>query len=383
MSQLALSAEETGFSADELRRILRLSPLPPPPPDPTNAVADDPRAARLGQALFFDGRLSADGTVSCATCHVPSRAFADGRDLGRGLAELDRHTPALWNLADNRWFFWDGRADTLWSQALQPLRDPREMGATREQILDVLRADQRLRADYIHVFGDLPAASASEAALDTAFVNVGKALAAYQRRLVSDRAPFDVFVEGLREGSPDKLAALSESARAGLKLFVGRANCHLCHSGPNFTDREFHSTRVPPLRPELAKDPGRQRGIDRLLTDPFNSRSAFTDDGGRLARETLDFLQPRVENLGQFKTPSLRNVALTAPYMHQGQFATLRDVLNHYSRFEVVHDPLRNHFELMLQPLHLTEQELADLLAFLESLTDADLDPGLLGPPAD
>ena len=138
------------------RKILAHAPLPAAPAAPTNAVADDPAAARFGQRLFFDTRLSADGSVSCATCHDPEQSFADGLQLGEGLEQVTRHTPALWHVAHNRWFFWDGRADTLWSQALKPLETPKEHGITRLHCAHLVHDDPDLRRAYEGVFGPMP-----------------------------------------------------------------------------------------------------------------------------------------------------------------------------------------------------------------------------------
>jgi cytochrome c peroxidase len=378
------------FTPAELASILEHSPLPPPPSDPTNRVESDPRAQRLGQFLFFDPRLSANGAVSCATCHQPDRAFSDGLQFAQGLDTATRHTPALWNVAHNRWYFWDGRADSLWAQAAQPIENPVEMGSTRLAVLRLFTEDADLRAAYTDLFGPPPPPPAApDAALlpaddwapvDAFFANVCKAIAAYSRLLVSDHAPFDTFVAGLRDGDPRKLAALPPPAQRGLQLFVGRGQCHLCHSGPNFTDLEFHSTRVPLARKDLRRDSGRLTGIDKVRNDPFNGAGSFSDapDTGR---EKLEFLATGPGYIGQFKTPSLRNVALTAPYMHAGQLATLRDVLVHYSEFADAFDHDPGHFERMLVPLHLTDTELADMQAFLESLSDTALDPALLAAP--
>jgi len=380
------------FTPEELALILDLSPLPPPPPDPTNRFADDPRAQRLGQFLFHDTRLSSNGQVSCATCHPADRHLADGRPFAQALGTSDRHTPALWNVAHNRWFFWDGRADSLWAQATQPIENPLEMGFTRLGVLQLFAADAALRGAYEDLFGPLPPVpdapadaallpAAAWPAVDAFYANVAKAIAAHERRFVSDRAPFDVFVEGLRDGDPAKLSALTPSARRGLRLFIGRGQCDLCHAGPNFTDLEFHSTRVPLARKELRRDSGRHSGIEKLLADPFNGAGPHSDDPAT-GRARLEFLGTRSDLIGQFKTPSLRNVAVTPPYMHAGQFATLRDVLRHYSTFENAFDHTPGHFERMLAPLNLTEEETLDLQAFLESLTDVDLDPALLAAPA-
>jgi cytochrome c peroxidase len=369
------------FTPAELALILDHSPLPPPPPDPTNRYADDPRAQRLGQFLFHDTRLSANGQVSCATCHPADRHLADGLPFAQGLGTADRHTPALWNVAHNRWFFWDGRADSLWAQAMQPIENPVEMGFTRLGVLQLFAADAPLPPTP-----DAPADAAllPEAAwpaIDAFYANVAKAIAAHERRFLSDRAPFDVFVEGLRDGDPAKLAALPPAAQRGLRLFVGRAQCDLCHSGPNFTDMEFHSTRVPLARKELRRDSGRHSGIEKLQADIFNGAGPHSDEPAT-GRAKLEFLGTRADLIGQFKTPSLRNAAVTPPYMHAGQFATLRDVLHHYSTFENAFDHTPGHFEAMLTPLHLDAGETDDLLAFLEALTDVDLDPALLVAPA-
>jgi cytochrome c peroxidase len=385
--------------------LLELSPVPPPPPDPTNAHAADERAARLGQALFYDARLSADGSVSCATCHQPERDWTDGRPLARGLEGLARHTMTLWNASHQRWFFWDGRKDTLWSQALAPLEDPREHGTSRLAILHLLAEDPAYARAWRDAFGPFPAElarwpkagrdvpaqpehehSAAWAALtpaeqdaaNRAFANVGKALAAFQSRIVSAPAPFDRFVEGLREGAPDKLAALSPAAQRGAALFVGRARCVFCHDGPLFTDLEFHDNRVPVG--EEGGDPGRKLGIRRLRADPFNSRSAFADDGGAVGRIKVGLLREDSHGGKLFKTPGLRNVARTAPYMHEGQFATLADVVRFYNRLE--NAAPESPSERIIQPLGLDEDEEADLVAFLESLSDAGVPEGLARPPA-
>ncbi len=438
----ARPAAPVEFTPAELRRILQHSPLGPPPPDPTNRFADDPRAARLGQALFFDPHLSRDGTISCATCHNPAKGFADGRALGRGLRELERHTPSVWNAAYQRWLFWDGRADSLWAQAVQPIEHPHEMGGSRSAVAQRIFREPPLRAAYEDLFGPMPdlddaarfppdampaapplsadgeaaggrgarcaawnaMSEADRAAVNRVMVNVGKALAAYQRRLVSRRAPFDRFVEGLRERDATKLAALSPAAQRGLRLFVGRADCRTCHSGPSFSDGEFHDIGMPLAPPRAAgapsgpagasatqspmpsgaaaRDPGRYDGARRLLGDPFNAAGAFSDDRAGEAADRVRGLVTRSDTWGQLRTPSLRNVARTAPYMDRGQLATLRDVLRFYSTLELQVSPPAHHaHETLLRPLSLSEQETEDLLAFLESLTDEGIDESLTAPP--
>lgn len=401
----AQAEEPVVFTAEERAILLELSPVPDPPADPTNAVYEDPAAARLGQALFFDARLSADGSISCASCHEPSKDWTDGKALARGLEGLPRHTMTLWNAAHNRWFFWDGRKDTLWSQALAPLEDHREHGTSRLAILHLLGEDPGYARAYRAVFGALPelgderrfpregrpvAAEPEHAhalawgsmqpedqeAATRAFVNVGKAIAAFERRIVARDAPFDRFVEGLERGDPARLAALDASAQRGARLFVGKARCIFCHDGPSFTDLEFHDNRVPVAE---GGDPGRKLGVRRLRADPFNSLGAYADDGGAAGRNKLGLLLSDSHGGKLFKTPTLRNVARTAPYMHEGQLATLAEVVRFYSRLENATPETSG--ERLVIPLGLSEAEEADLVAFLESLSGAELPAELTQAP--
>lgn len=400
VGQVVLSPEEIALAQEH-------SPLPDPPPSPTNAVADNPAAARLGQALFFDTRLSEPGTVSCASCHVPELSWSDGKSLATGVSETTRHAMTLWNVGYNRWFFWDGRKDSLWAQALTPFEDPREHGFSRLEVLHVVAADPALASAYESLFGPLPALTDrsrfpaegrpvpeepghrhalawdsmtvdDQQVTDEAYVNLGKCIEAFERQIISRQAPFDIFVEGLKTGDPEQLAALSPSAQRGFGLFVGKGKCFLCHDGPNFTDREFHSNRVPVTN---LMDGGRAVGIQELKVDPFNGASVHADDGGKVARTKLSIAPKSLHYPGEFKTPTLRNVAATAPYMHEGQMATLDEVIAFYSTLETAlpPDPTGERF---LQPRQFSEQEVADLLAFLESLTDEALPPELLQAPS-
>jgi cytochrome c peroxidase len=395
------------FTAKERAVLLELSPLPELPRDPTNAVFESAAAARLGQALFFDTRLSANGSIACATCHVPAKSWTDGKPLASGLSGLPRHTMTLWNVAYNRWFFWDGRKDSLWSQALGPLEDEREHGTSRLAILHVIAGDAGLARAWREVFGEPPElgdtrrfppegrpvpaepehpharawatlAPEDQEAVTRAFTCVGKALAAFERQLVSRAAPFDRFVQGLRENDPAKLAALDARAQRGARLFVGKARCVLCHDGPNFTDFEFHDNRVPVG--EEGGDPGRKLGIRRLRADPFNTLGAYADDGGESGRIKLGLLVRDNHTGKQFKAPTLRNIARTAPYMHEGQFASLAEVVHFYSRLERASP--ENPSDRLVQVLDLSAEEEAELVAFLESLTDENLPEELMGPPA-
>lgn len=406
------------FEGEELARVLALSPLPPAPADPTNAHADDPRAARLGQWLFFDARLSRDGDVSCATCHDPAKGWSDGLQLARATGQFGRHTMTLWNVVHNRWYFWDGRADSLWAQALQPLEEPAEHGTTRLAVAHLVDEDPALRRAFVETFGELPdlrdrarfpdrARPARPALRDLAredehdpavaawnamrpedretvnavYARVGKALEAYERSIVSGGSAFDRFVAGVRAADPRAQRGFDEAARRGLALYLGKARCHLCHSGPLFSDREFHDTRVPPLEGGTRTDQGRLAGIRLVEEDPFNGAGAFSDDpvaGG----EKVRYLRRTQHTFGEFKTPSLRNVAETAPYMHMGQLATLEQVVRFYSTLEGALPRHLGSREKLLAPVDLSEGEIADLVAFLESLTDTALPAGLERAPA-
>jgi cytochrome c peroxidase len=408
-SEFTATIDGVPFTAEELELVLDLSPLPEPPLDPTNAVHASAAAARFGQALFFEKRLSGTGTVSCATCHDPAKSWTDGQGLASAIGDLTRNTMTLWNVAYNRWFFWDGRKDTLWSQSLGPLEDPREHGGSRLAYAHLVAGDPGLRRAYESVFGALPdlgdrarfpaegrpvepvpgepehahalawdsMSAADQDAVNRIFANLGKALAAYQRKLVSRRAPFDVFVEGLRDADAEKQRALDASALRGLKLFAGKARCHLCHDGPNFTDLEFHDNRVRPL--EGAVDLARFQGIQLVQKDPFNALGAYSDAPDEAARAKLALVQDE-HNVGTWKTPTLRNVALTAPYMHEGQIATLPEVVEFYSTLANALPGMKGG-ERLVQPLGLSSEEKRDLVRFLESLTDDSLAPELRAPP--
>ncbi|MGI9245009.1 MAG: cytochrome-c peroxidase, partial [Verrucomicrobiales bacterium] len=252
--------EPVVFSEGEERQIRKHSPLPALPLSPTNLVADDPAAAHFGQQLFFDARLSSNSAVSCATCHDPAKQFSDGLALSEGLGQTDRHSQSLWNVAYQRWMFWDGRADSLWSQSIQPMLDPREMGATPEHLRGVIAGDPELRSGYQGLFGE-----AENHSPDRFLANLGKSIEAYERKIISSDSPFDRFVAAL----PDGGGYLDEAARRGLRLFVGRGQCSLCHSGPNFSDGEFHNIGLS-RDPDLPRDSGRFEGGRKVVLDRFN-----------------------------------------------------------------------------------------------------------------
>jgi cytochrome c peroxidase len=372
---------------------LRLSARPGPPPDPGNRAGDDPAAAALGQALFSDPALSHNGKIACQSCHQPERAFSDGLPHSAGLAPLRRNAPTLLDVAYQRWLFWDGRADSLWSQALAPLEQPEEMGGTRTAIVRHVASDAQLAERYAAAFGPLPEVEwtalprdagpngdttaraawralpeAQRAGLTRAFANLGRALAAYQRTLRSRPARFDAYVDAVLDGRTREAEHLLDAREvSGLALFLsGRSNCLSCHHGPLFSDGHFHNIGTGELgTPD--EDLGRARGRELVHSAEFNCQSAFRDpppaadcapiEGG-FGSEV-----PALQR-GAFRTPGLRNLSSTAPYLHDGRFATLEQVLEYYRRpadkAKVAHE--------LPRALDLSDREIEDLALFLRTL---------------
>jgi cytochrome c peroxidase len=375
-------AQPLDFTPTEVRRILQHGPWPPPVArDPSNRASGDPRAVALGQRLFFEPRLSSNSAIACATCHVPERAWTDGLPRAVGLDRLDRNTPTVLDAGLHRWFSWDGRSDSLWSQSVKPILDPREMGASARLVAAVVTADPTIGCLYERVFGSRPDGSGGTDD-ERVLVNVGKGLAAFLESVRSGRTAFDEFRDALARGDRSAAAQYPLAAQRGLRIFVGPGNCSVCHFGPQFTNGEFHDVGVPFLVAPGRVDAGRHEGIKRLRADRFNLLGAYSDDPAGASATKTRHVELQHANYGQFKTPSLRNVALTAPYMHDGRYATLRDVVRHYSTLDM--ERLHTHGEQLLRPLQLSAAEIDDLATFLETLTDprATAGPpmGSLGP---
>jgi cytochrome c peroxidase len=352
------------FSQDEIAKILLHGPWPPAlRPDPSNRASGKLEAIALGERLFFEPRLSGTRSVLCATCHAPFRNFQDGRARAFGLAEVDRNTPTVVNTRFYRWYGWDGAHDSLWAQSIRPLLDPREMHATPAHVANTVRS--LFPKDYEKAFGRPPTASDEEVLVD-----VGKALAAFQETLVSGRTPFDEFRDALERG--DKTTQYPLAAQRGLKIFIGKGNCSVCHFGPQFTNGEFADTGVPFFVEPGRVDPGRHAGIEKLRKNPFNLLSRYNDDKTKSNAVGPRHVEAQHRNFGEFRVPGLRGVASTAPYMHNGRLATLHDVVKFYS--ELNEERLHADGEKILKPLRLTSEEAADLVAFLESLSE----PGMV-----
>lgn len=308
-----------------------------PPPDPTNHVADRPEAAALGAALFADPGLSPSGQVSCATCHATDRALADGRPQAIGVAAGPRNTPSILFAAHARWQFWDGRADTLWAQALAPFENPLEFDASRSFVAH--RIATAHRDAYEATFGSLPDLSsvpahakpgdpvweslpaATRSAATEVFVNAGKAIAAFERTFRAGPNRLDAYAAG-------DFQALTELEKSGLKTFL-ISGCVQCHWGPRLTDDAFHALRFPTGRRDGLADPGRVDVVGALLLDEFRADGPWSDDPGAVRRTGSLAAVPWL--VGAFKTPPLRGVPDTAPYGHGGTLATLDEVLEVYA----------------------------------------------------
>ncbi len=396
------------FSAAERALLDQMTPLGAPPADPTNAVADDPKAALLGQMLFFDksysgvlavgddgtnggvGQVGQAGKVSCASCHaVGSESLDDRRskpgNVSLGTALMGRNSLGMVNSSFYAWTNWGGRFDSQWSLPLAVAEGGATMKSTRLQVVHLI-AD-KYSAEYNAAFDDLPAelsdatrfpaaGKPGDAAFDNMtaddklavnriYSNYGKALAAYMRTLVSGDAPFDRYIAG------DK-GAISTSAKRGLHLFL--EHCTGCHAGKNFADDRFHALGVPQTGPNVpATDLGRFTDIAPLLASPFNVNGVFSDD---TTTGKLDDLAQDDAQRGQFRTKSLRNIAESGPYMHAGQLATLAEVVAFYNAgggtvAGIVKDPL-------LEPLGLDAGKQTDLVEFLTTLTGKPIPAALV-----
>ena len=319
------------------RRVLMtlyLGNLPKPPADPSNRYADNPHAATFGERLFFDTRLSRNGEVACATCHQVARNFTDGLPRSRGIGQTARKSMSVVGAAYSPFLFWDGRKDSLWAQALGPLEDPNEHGLNRTRLAHLVA--RHYRSEYERIFGPLPEMRElpqqagpvmdkrtlaawhemeleDKRAVTSVFVNVGKAIAAYERGLSPAPSRFDHYLEALEQKNWEVMrSALSASEIAGLELFIGKANCTNCHSGPLLSNQDFHNTGV--LSLAGLKDCGRATGAPRVRADTFNCLGRYSDAEPRACAE-LRFLTVKSPTLERaFKVPSSRNVARAAPY---------------------------------------------------------------------
>jgi cytochrome c peroxidase len=314
-----------------------------------------PARVALGQRLFFEPRLSGDGTVACATCHDPARAFTDGRPASVGIHGRvgQRNAPTILNALYNKHQFWDGRVDTLEQQAALPITNPFEMGsASIGDAVSRIADDKDYQTQFMQAFGR----AVNEHDLLSA-------IAAYERTLASFDSPFDHFIAG-------EANAISDSAKRGWELFNTKARCNLCHALTDnqrdvtlFMDNDFHNIGIGILRHHVG--PLAQRAERELAQGnlPAVDTAAIASDLSVLGRFLVTRKQ---EDIASFKTPGLRNVLVTGPYFHDGSMDTLWDVMDHYNKGDGITDPW---LDKDMQPLALTEPEIDDVVAFLASLT--------------
>ena len=340
------SLRQVGIPTDATR-----SAIPPDNPQTTEKIA-------LGQKLFFDGRLSADGTVACSTCHDPARAFTDGRPTSIGIRGRvgQRNAPTILNALYNRSQFWDGRVKTLEEQAVQPIVNPAEMGQpSLDAVVARIAAIGEYREAFGRVFGRPPNGS-----------DLARAIASYERTLLSFDSPFDHFIAGDRN-------AIGDAAKRGWEIFNTRGRCNKCHAlsedkrdVTSFTDNDFHNIGIGIIRHNVA---ALARQAQKLVNsgDPAAvDRAAIQTDMSALGRFLIT---KRESDTAAFKTPNLRNVLVTGPYFHDGSQETLWDVSDHYNKGDGLQNP---YLDEDIQPLALTEGDIDDLVAFLASLTSAD-----------
>ena len=292
-----------------------LGPLPDVPIPGNNPQT--PMKIELGKMLFFDPRLSGDGHISCATCHSPGLGYADGRAMAMGFREeIGRHSPTVLNAAYNKSQFWDGRVSSLEEQAKGPILAEGEMNNTEENVVKFLNSTPGYRKMFNDVFGHNPT-----------YDDVGKAIASFERTIVTPNSPFDQYTRGDKK-------ALSIQEKRGLILFVGKASCTQCHKGVNFSDDQFHILGV-------SQDMSKKADLGRyeVTKDEKDRRS--------------------------FKTPTVRNITLTAPYMHNGSLKTLEEVIDFYNKG----GGKDSNKDVKMKPLNLSSLEKGDLIVFLKTLT--------------
>ena len=294
-----------------------IGPLPTSIPTPSTNL-NYAAKVELGKQLYFDGRLSKNGAISCAFCHNPGTGWADPRQtsigIGGGLG--GRQSPTVLNTAFNHVQFWDGRARSLEEQAIGPIQNPIEMGETHEAVVAKLNKIKGYQQQFRAVFGT-----------EVNLQGIAEAIAAFERTVISTNSAFDQYVLGDQK-------AMEEAAVRGMALFKGKARCILCHNGPNFTDNQFHNLGVPQVGP-LKEDLGRY------------------------------YVTKAEKDKGAFKTPTLRSITETAPYMHDGAFKTLEEVVAFLNSGG---GPTSN-LSPLVKPLGLTGDEQSDVVAFLKSLT--------------
>lgn len=359
---------------------------------PTSAESDY-LTAELGQKLFFDKTLSPSG-IACSHCHQPQHFFADGLKTSQGISPLRRNSPSLIGISQSAWFYWDGRRDSLWSQALVPFEAAAEMGSSRIAVLQKVMSSDDYRQAYEKIFKKLPnpdklmilpknanplgtdedkrlwrsVPRRDRNEINLHYANIGKLLEAYMSKLQHQDSRFDQFVDALvKDGQVEADKVMTADEQQGLRWFIsGQSRCLNCHNGPRFTNDGFHNIGTAE-NAEGERDFGRALGIQSALLNEFNCKSKYANSNGECAK--LDYISAaEITGMldGSFKVPGLRNVARTAPYMHDGRFADLASVLEYYRSPPDKSNGLETH---ELTPLKtLDDKAIGQIEAFLKTL---------------
>ena len=353
--------------------------------DNSNQYRYNEAAIRFGETLFSSTILSKNGEIACSSCHQIDNAFTDSLALSQGLQTTGRSAPTLMGLQRQRWFNWDGACDSAWCQAIGPLEKDGEMGTSRVALAHTIF--EHYKDDYEDIFGSLPTnisdwpnegkptmedwnEISESIQIDSTqiLVHVAKAIDAYEYTLLPPKRRLDDFFELYREDQQEAFDFLSPLEQKGLDLFLNEGRCVLCHAGPTLSNGEFHNIGLG-IRDWLDPlDIGRYNGIDTLRNNAFNSAGIWSDDPEGVKAKRISRLNQKTEQLGQFKTPTLREIEHTAPYMHGGHFETLEEVLHFYSNLD--EEPTQGHRDETLQIQDWTDEDIDALLAFLSMTSE-------------
>lgn len=389
--------DQNKWSSSELAilKSLSLASLEDQKPDPSNRFVGKKDAIDLGRKLFFDTRLSKNNSISCASCHQPEKAFTDAKKLGFGTKELQRHTPSLTGVSHNEWFYWDGRRDSLWAQAITPIESIGEMDNNRTDVVNYFFAKDNYATTYRQLTGTSPdfqdqkrfPAGASpygdkdgknfwsrmrqtdQIQVNQAFSDIGKFIAAYVTTLQFQTSRFDLFANALLEQDfPAADDFLNSNEEAGLKLFLDseKTQCLRCHNGALFTNHGFHNVGTGNFTAEKS-DYGRYFAIQAVRYDAFNCVGQYSDAKPEECAGLRFMLSREIPALmeGAYKVPSLRNISNTAPYFHDGRYDSLQEVIKHYT------EPQQQMSEII--PIKLSTLEIQQLVDFLNSLSSTTL----------
>ncbi|WP_158278848.1 cytochrome-c peroxidase [Leucothrix arctica] len=401
MLQKNVKADQIVWSDAEkvLLQSLSIRNLPGVGLDSSNRYQLNPDAIKLGKQLFFDTKLSSTGTISCASCHQPDNQFIDGKRVALAVGEGTRNTPSLLGASHQQWFFWDGRKDSAWSQALEPLENPVEHNLTRIEVIKKVLVNPEYKNSYRQIFTELPSQQAldswpsaakpngdlaslklwkslpieSRKEINRVFSNIGKSLAAYETTLKFPVSRFDGYLDSLKttelgsasvdtpnnEPSKHAVSGFTDNEKAGLQLFIGKAACVSCHHSPLLSSQHFQNvaTGIP------GKDTGRAMVAEAQRWDVFNCLGEYSDAPKDDCKDLTFMKNNRHELSGSFKVPSLRNVINTAPYMHDGRYQSLAEAVKHYAN-----PPDTKLIEHHMPMITLDEREQKRLVDFLKTL---------------